>query len=95
MGHLAEAVSHTEDDCIIMGGREASDKLQGDVGPGSVWNQESLKKSCRCQTGSLVLVADGPSLDKIMGVILQVGPPKALEEEVSCMLGTWMTSQFG
>ncbi len=45
--------------------------------------------------GSLVLVADGASLDKVTGVLLQGGPPEALEEDVSGPLGTWMAGEFG
>lgn len=29
------------------------------------------------------------------GVDLQVGSPEVLEEEISCMLGTWVTSELG
>lgn len=95
MGHLAEAVNHCEDDCVTVGGWKARDKVQGDAGPGSKWDWQRLKESCRGLMGSLVLVADGASLDKVAGVLLQSGPPEALEENVSRSLGTGMTLELG
>lgn len=48
-----------------------------------MWDQEWQKKSCLWLMGSLVLVADGG------------GPPEALEKEISCTLGTWVTWMSG
>lgn len=41
-----------------------------------------------------MLVSNGASLYKVTGV-LQSGPPEALEEDVSHLLGTQMAGEFG
>lgn len=72
------------------GGRPVTKSKE--VGPGSMWDWQRLKESCRDLMGSL---ADGASLDKVAGFLLQGGPPEALEDNISRSLVTRMAGKLG
>lgn len=41
-----------------------------------------------------MLVADRASLDKILHIFRQGGPPKMLEENIPCVLGPWVAGEL-
>ncbi len=60
-----------------------------------MWDRERLKESHGSLMGGLVLVTDRAGLNKVMCVFLHSGPPETLEEDISCVLGTWVAGELG
>ena len=81
MGGLGERVHSCQNDSVAIRQREPSDKVQRDMGPGTMRDKQGLKEARRSLPLSLVLSTHCARGDEGRDVRNHCGPPETLSEE--------------
>lgn len=74
MSHLAESVYQRQDGGVVIGWQPTSNKVQSRMEPELMEHRQWLQKSGGSLGGRFMLVADGPGIHKLPGVLLQGFP---------------------
>lgn len=90
-----EAIHNSQNHSFTSGWREASDKIQSDVGPWSFWNGEWTKQAGRSLIGGFAVSAGGACCHILSSVLIHAGPPGMLLEQTAGAVGAWMTCKPG
>jgi len=77
MGSLGETVNHCENGGLIIQWRDASNAIQGYVGPGKTGDRKGVEQPKAGLYGGLDPSTDGTTCDEGPGVGVNSGPPEA------------------